>query len=173
MRIVTNESTSSRRELGWQSHGRLDGHAGHVENALLKLGHQVDHLATVGGEDVGMLSFNPRDQPLQAPVHRHHIYLHLPAPMRADLLVLDDFGLKPMQPPAAQDLYDIINERYEKGAILLTSNHAPAEWATWFADPLLASAGLDRLAHRAPFLIITGNSYRAKDRLAEKGGELT
>lgn len=91
---------------------------------------------------------------------------------RADLLVLDDFGLKPMQAPAAQDLYDVINERYEKGAILLTSNRAPAEWATWFADPLLASAGLDRLSHRAHVLVITGASYRAKDRpaLAEKGG---
>jgi DNA replication protein DnaC len=53
----------------------------------------------------------------------------------------------------------------------LTSNRAPAEWATWFADPLLASAGLDRLSHRAHVLIITGASYRAKDRpnLGEKG----
>lgn len=90
---------------------------------------------------------------------------------RADLLVIDDFGLKPMQPPAAQDLYDVINERYEKGAILLTSNRAPAEWAAWFADPLLASAGLDRLAHRAQVILLTGASYRAKGRnlLAEKG----
>ena len=83
---------------------------------------------------------------------------------RVDLLVIDDFGLKPMQPPASQDMYDIINERYEKGAILLTSNRAPAEWANWFADPLLASAGLDRLSHRAHVIVITGSSYRAKDR---------
>jgi DNA replication protein DnaC len=76
-----------------------------------------------------------------------------------------------MPSPAAQDMYDVINERYEHGAILLTSNRAPAEWATWFADPLLASAGLDRLSHRAHVLIITGASYRAKDRpsLGEKG----
>jgi len=95
----------------------------------------------------------------------------LAAYTRVDLLVIDDFGLKPMQPPAAQDLYDVINERYERGSILLTSNRAPAEWATWFADPLLASAGLDRLSHRAHVLIITGASYRAKDRpnLGEKG----
>jgi DNA replication protein DnaC len=98
----------------------------------------------------------------------------LAAYTRVDLLVIDDFGLKPMQPPAAQDLYDVINERYERGAILLTSNRAPAEWATWFADPLLASAGLDRLSHRAQVLIITGASYRAKDRpnLGEKGSAL-
>ncbi len=90
---------------------------------------------------------------------------------RADLLVIDDFGLKPMQHPAAQDMYDVINDRYEKGSILLTSNRAPTEWANWFADPLLASAGLDRLSHRAHVLVITGSSYRAKDRpaLGEKG----
>jgi DNA replication protein DnaC len=95
----------------------------------------------------------------------------LAAYTRVDLLVIDDFGLKPMQSPAAQDMYDVINERYEHGAILLTSNRAPAEWATWFADPLLASAGLDRLSHRAHVVIITGASYRAKDRpnLGEKG----
>ena len=90
---------------------------------------------------------------------------------RPDLLVIDDFGLKPMPHPAAQDMYDVINERYEKCSILLTSNRAPAEWANWFADPLLASAGLDRLSHRAHVLVITGSSYRAKDRtaLGEKG----
>jgi len=92
--------------------------------------------------------------------------------VRADLLVIDDFGLKPMPNPA--DMYDVINERYEKGSILLTSNRAPAEWANWFVDPLLASAGLDRLSHRAHVIIITGSSYRAKDRLplGEKGAAI-
>ncbi len=78
--------------------------------------------------------------------------------------MLDDFGLKPLQPPAPEDLYDLINERYEKGSILLTSNRAPAEWPELFGDPLLASAGLDRLAHRAEVLVITGSSYRAQGR---------
>jgi DNA replication protein DnaC len=92
---------------------------------------------------------------------------------RPDLLVIDDFGLKPMPNPT--DMYDVINERYEKGAILITSNRAPAEWANWFVDPLLASAGLDRLSHRAHVIVMTGASYRAKDRplLSEKGVPLT
>ena len=62
--------------------------------------------------------------------------------VRPDLLVIDDFGLKPLVSPAPEDLYDVINERYEKASILITSNRAPSEWANWFADPLLASAGL-------------------------------
>jgi DNA replication protein DnaC len=84
--------------------------------------------------------------------------------LRPDLLLLDDFGLKPLQPPAPEDLYDVINERYEQGSILLTSNRAPAEWPDLFGNPLLASAGLDRLAHRAEILILAGNSFRAQGR---------
>ena len=81
--------------------------------------------------------------------------------LRPDLLVLDDFGLKPLHPPAPEDLYDVINERYERGSIMLTSNRAPEEWADLFGSPLLASAGLDRLTHRAQMIVITGSSFRA------------
>jgi len=84
--------------------------------------------------------------------------------LRPHLLILDDFGLKPLQPPAPEDLYDVINERYERGSILLTSNRAPAEWPDLFRDPLLASAGLDRLMHRAEVLFIRGTSFRAQGR---------
>jgi len=84
--------------------------------------------------------------------------------LRPHLLILDDFGLKPLSPPGPEDLYDIINERYEKGSIMLTSNRAPSEWPGLFGDPLLASAGLDRLAHRATVVVITGASFRAQGR---------
>lgn len=47
--------------------------------------------------------------------------------LRPDLLVLDDFGLKPLQPPAPGDLYDVIDGRYEQGSIILTSNRAPQQ----------------------------------------------
>lgn len=83
---------------------------------------------------------------------------------KPDLLIIDDFGLKPLHPPAPEDFYDVINERYERRSILLTSNRSPAEWYDLFGDPLLASAGLDRLAHDANVLFIQGESYRARDR---------
>jgi DNA replication protein DnaC len=44
---------------------------------------------------------------------------------------------------------------------VVTSNRAPSEWPELFGNPLLASAGLDRLAHLAESLVITGRSYRA------------
>jgi DNA replication protein DnaC len=82
--------------------------------------------------------------------------------LRPELLCLDDFGLKPLRAPGPEDLYDIIHERYERASILLTSNRDRSEWADLFGEPLLASAALDRLTHRAHFLEITGASYRAE-----------
>ena len=83
---------------------------------------------------------------------------------RPDLLVLDDFGLKPLAPPAPEDFYDVINERYERGAMIVTSNRAFSEWPDLFQSPLLASAALDRLAHHAQQITITGESFRTKGR---------
>lgn len=82
--------------------------------------------------------------------------------LRPDVLILDDFGLRPVRPPGAEDLYDVINGRYEVGSIVVTSNRAPAEWVELFGDPLLASAGLDRLGDRAEVVIIRGQSFRAQ-----------
>ena len=84
--------------------------------------------------------------------------------LRPDLLILDDFGLRPLSGPSPEDLYDIINERYEKGSILLTSNRSPKEWPSLIGDPLLASAGLDRLGDRAELVVIRGESYRSQSR---------
>ena len=52
--------------------------------------------------------------------------------LRPELLILDDFGLKPLTGSGAEDMYDVIAERYEQGSLLLTSNRAPAEWLDWF-----------------------------------------
>jgi len=84
--------------------------------------------------------------------------------LRPELLILDDFGLRPLGSPGSEDLLDVILERYERGSILITSNRAPGEWPNLFGDPLMASAALDRLAENAQIVIITGTSYRARDR---------
>lgn len=90
--------------------------------------------------------------------------------LRPDLLILDDFGLRVLPPPSSEDMYEIIAERYETGSIMLTSNRAPSEWPELFGNPLLASAGLDRLADRAESVVITGHSFRAA-RSSSPNGE--
>jgi len=80
---------------------------------------------------------------------------------RVPLLAIDDFGLKPMRPPADEDLHDLIAERYERVATIVTSNLDFSEWDQAFpANRLLASATLDRLRHNAYCLVLDGNSYR-------------
>lgn len=83
---------------------------------------------------------------------------------RPDLLIIDDFGLKALPAPGPEDLYEIVNERYERGSMIVTSNRAFSEWPELFSNPLLASAALDRLADRAHQVVIIGDSYRAKGR---------
>jgi DNA replication protein DnaC len=85
-----------------------------------------------------------------------------------DLLALDDFGLRPLPAPeAAEDLYELVRERYERKALLLTSNRALAEWPEAFGNPLLAGAALDRLTHHCHTVIIRGQSYRQRGRRKE------
>lgn len=129
------------------------------------------HLAQALGQEACRQGFNV----LFVNTHKMLAHLHggradgtwekrFKAYLRPDLLILDDFGLKPLQPPAPEDLYDVISERYERGSILITSNRAPNEWPDIFLDPLLASAGLDRLAHQAEVVLIRGRSFRAQGR---------
>ncbi len=56
----------------------------------------------------------------------------------------------------------MVSNRYEKGAMILTSNRGFAEWAEVFGDPVVASALLDRLLHHAIVIQIEGASYRLR-----------
>jgi len=91
----------------------------------------------------------------------HKVYTNI---LRVDVLILDDFGLVPLSSHGAQDLYEIIRDRYERKSIILTSNRAPEEWAEVFGNTLLASAALDRLTHHSHFIEMTGESYRQRQR---------
>jgi len=93
--------------------------------------------------------------------------------LNVDLLVLDDFGLQPLSPQSAQDLYEIISERYERRSLIFTSNRAFEEWTEVFGNDLLASAALDRLTHHAHSLIIRGESYRQRSRRKEMSGVIS
>jgi DNA replication protein DnaC len=77
-----------------------------------------------------------------------------------DLLVIDDLGLRPLRQEEPEDLYEVIRQRYEHGATLITSNRAIEEWAALFGEELLASAAMDRLLHHCHILVMEGHSYR-------------
>ena len=81
---------------------------------------------------------------------------------KVDLLLIDDFGLKPLRAPSDEDLHEIIDERYERRATIVTSNLDVSEWTQAFPNnQLIAVATVDRLKHRAWQLTLEGKSWRA------------
>ena len=76
------------------------------------------------------------------------------------LLILDDFGLQPLNEANQSDLFELISLRYERHPMILTSNRDFAEWPMIFENPLMGSAAMDRLVHRAVKVVIEGESFR-------------
>jgi DNA replication protein DnaC len=82
---------------------------------------------------------------------------------RIDLLVLDDFGLIPMSPTHQPLLLELLEDRQQRGSVLVTSQLPIKLWHGQFQDPTLADAILDRLVHNAELVELTGESMRKKN----------
>ena len=85
----------------------------------------------------------------------------LKALIKVDLLIIDDFGLKPLQSPQDEDLHALVAERYEKRSTIVTSNLDFDEWGDAFPNKILGAATLDRLRHGAYRVVLDGKSYRS------------
>ncbi|HEX5259485.1 MAG TPA: IS21-like element helper ATPase IstB [Sphingomicrobium sp.] len=81
---------------------------------------------------------------------------------RFALLIVDEIGYLPVTPGGGNLFFQLVNARYEKGAMILTSNRGFAEWGEIFGDPVVATALLDRLLHHAVVIQIEGSSYRLR-----------
>jgi len=85
---------------------------------------------------------------------------------RPSLLILDELGFLPIDKAGADLLFQVISQRYEQGAIAITSNRAYKDWPEIFNnDSTLTSAILDRLLHHAETILIQGKSYRMKEQI--------
>jgi DNA replication protein DnaC len=84
--------------------------------------------------------------------------------IKADLLIIDDFGFKKLEQKSAEYLYVIIEARYQLKSTIITSNRSISDWSAIFPDPVMANAIMDRLCHNAHQIIIKGESYRKKFR---------
>jgi DNA replication protein DnaC len=80
------------------------------------------------------------------------------------LLIVDELGYLPFEPNAAHLFFQLVSRRYERGAMLVTSNRAVGEWGSVFGDPVVATAILDRLLHHSHVLTIRGDSYRLREK---------
>ena len=80
------------------------------------------------------------------------------------LLIVDELGYLPLEPDAAHLFFQLVSRRYERGAMLVTSNRAVGEWGTVFGDAVVATAILDRLLHHSHVVTIRGDSYRLREK---------
>ena len=85
---------------------------------------------------------------------------------RMDLLILDDFGLKPLQTQERHDLLEIIEDRHQQHATIVTSQLPPETWHQYLQEATIADAILDRILHRAYRIELKGHSLRKKEMKA-------
>jgi IstB-like ATP binding protein len=81
---------------------------------------------------------------------------------RSSLLIIDEIGYLSVGAGAGNLFFQLVNARYERGAMILISNRGFAEWGKVFGDPVVATALLDRLLHHAVVVHIEGASYRLR-----------
>ena len=89
---------------------------------------------------------------------------------RVDLLILDDFTLRPLDATETNDFYELVVDRHRQASTIVTSNPEPSEWLTMMSDALLAQCAVDRLTAGAHTLIIEGPSYRQRTRPSQRVG---
>lgn len=84
---------------------------------------------------------------------------------KADLLMIDDFGLTPLADTTVRDLLEILDDRYDRKSTLITSQLPVEQWHTYLGDRTVADAILDRLVHNSYRLALTGESMRKRRSL--------
>jgi DNA replication protein DnaC len=84
--------------------------------------------------------------------------------LKSHLIVIDDIMLFPIEKKDAVNLFNFINQIYEKTSFIITTNKKPAEWAEMLGDEVLATALLDRLLYQCEVINLTGKSYRLQNR---------
>lgn len=85
-----------------------------------------------------------------------------------DLLILDELGYIPFSKEGAELLFQVLADRYEKGAVMITSNLGFADWTRVFGDQAMTAALLDRLTHKARIINCNWQSYRLKQSMDER-----
>jgi DNA replication protein DnaC len=103
---------------------------------------------------------------LEAPVTRGGRYGRLQRYIRPQILIVDEIGYTRLSAEQAHQLFELVTARYERGAMVVTSNLSFAEWGGLLGDDVLATALLDRLLHHAEIITINGRSYRMRERMA-------
>ena len=125
----------------------------------------LGHCALQRGFEVLCTTQTRLSEELQAAKATNSYTRKLKALAKLPVLIIDDFGLKPLRTPQDENLHELIAERYEINTTIITSNLAFDEWQKAFENQLLGVATIDRLRHNAHQVILEGKSYRAARKM--------
>lgn len=118
------------------------------------------------GHRVTFTSMTELTRRLGKAVQENRLHREMHNYTRPKLLIIDEVGYIKPEPAQASLLFQVLAQRYDtQGSVVLTSNKAFSEWGEVFGgDAVMASAGLDRLLHKATVVTIKGESYRLRER---------
>jgi len=136
--------------------------AGPVGTGKSHLAQALGHCAVQQGHDVLFVSQTQLLTSLHSARATGAYDRRLMALARVDVLIVDDFALKPLRAPHDEDFHELIAERYERAPTIITSNLDFDEWLDAFpGNRMLGAATLDRLRHGAYRIVLDGDSFRA------------
>lgn len=81
---------------------------------------------------------------------------------KAQMTIIDEIGYTPISRSQANKFFTLISDTYETSSIVFTTNKEITDWAEMMGDPVLTTALLDRILHRAKCFSLKGESYRLK-----------
>jgi DNA replication protein DnaC len=116
------------------------------------------------GESVHFSTAEELVSSLRAAHEEHRLPDRLRFLLKPRLLVIDEFGYLPVDRLGANLFFQLIAQRYERGAVIITSNRSYGEWGEVLGDNVVAAAILDRLLHHSVTINIKGESYRLKEK---------
>ena len=164
-------SVTKRQISEWQTFAWLDNR----ENKILMgppgvgkthLAISMVYAAIQNGYTATFYSMNNLIDDLLIANYQNTLPLFMKKLLKKDMLVIDEMGFLPLKPEHASLFFQLINEFYEYRSVILTSNKLFNEWGSTFGDQVIATAILDRLLHHAEPIIMAGDSYRMKDKMA-------
>ena len=132
------------------------------------LAQAIGHTACLAGIETFFISANRLFKEFEAEEAAGNYLNYIKRLRKMKLLIIDDLGLRNYSHKEANTLYEILEDRYQKGPVIITSQTKPQGWKSLFEDEVIAEAILDRLTSCAHIVEVKGESYRSNHKVKNK-----
>lgn len=126
------------------------------------LAQAIGHEGCMSGHDTLFMSVNRLFKEIEMAEAQKNYLSYLSRLSKVRLLILDDFGLRNYSHKEATIFYEILEDRYRKGSVIITSQVKPQGWSSLFDDKVIAEAILDRLVASSQTIDVKGESFRGQ-----------